>query len=160
MKFKPIKSIFFIISYKNVPNIDNILQIYYVIYIMKNTISNIDEGLFYKEIGKIIRIERKNRSLTQEELSELLNASRTSITNIERGNQKVPLHMMYAIAIALEIDIQRLIPESASILAKINNQLISVGNKQEDVEAKSADIFYKIAKKLNIQSSKTQDTIK
>ena len=126
---------------------------------MKKVIANIDEDLFYKEIGTIIRVERKNCSLTQGELSVLLGISRTSITNIERGNQKVPLHMMYAVAMALEIDIHRLIPEPASVLAKINDRLISVGKKQEDVKVKTADAIEKITKNLKVRSSMTQDTV-
>lgn len=124
---------------------------------MKSLVPEIDEDLFYQEVGRIIRSERKSTSITQEELSKELNVSRTTITNIERGNQRIPLHLIYEMAIVLGIEIQRLMPDPDRIVSKRDNLSISIGDKKEDVEGKSADVIQKIQNKLAIRSSMTQD---
>ncbi len=62
----------------------------------------------YIELGKKIKNARGTRS--QAELALASSLSRTSITNIEKGRQHLPLHTLYAIANALEIPITELLP--------------------------------------------------
>lgn len=50
--------------------------------------------------------------LTQERLAELVSLTRTSITNVEKGRQKLLLHTLAEIAGALEVDLASLLPES------------------------------------------------
>lgn len=49
--------------------------------------------------------------MTQEKLGRLVGLSRTSITNIERGHQHVSLHHIFAIAEALRVPPDALLPE-------------------------------------------------
>jgi transcriptional regulator with XRE-family HTH domain len=60
------------------------------------------EGI-YRMIGQRVRSERMKRQLKQEDLARKLNLSRTSITNIENGNQKILVHTLMDLAKALEI---------------------------------------------------------
>lgn len=69
----------------------------------KIVISNINQLFGYK-----LQILRKEKVMTQKELAERLNVSRTSLTNIEAGRQRVSINQMYAIATALEISIKDL----------------------------------------------------
>ena len=48
--------------------------------------------------------------MTQERLGTLVGLSRTSITNIEKGRQHVPLHQLYRIADALDVTPTMLLP--------------------------------------------------
>ena len=57
----------------------------------------------YRLLGRQIAQRRKERGLTQKELSERVEMSRASIANIERGEQNVLLHNLYTLASALEI---------------------------------------------------------
>lgn len=51
--------------------------------------------------------------------------SRTSITNIERGRQKVLLHTLSEIAVVLDVAIHDLIPAGSSMKSKLEAQLPS-----------------------------------
>jgi transcriptional regulator with XRE-family HTH domain len=55
----------------------------------------------YRVFGSRVRARREEMSITQEELGSRVDLSRTSITNIEKGRQRVLLHQMVEIAQAL-----------------------------------------------------------
>jgi len=63
----------------------------------------------YKEFGELIRQHRKRVGLTQAQLGNLLELSRTSITNIERGVHQVSLHQVLQLAKALHVNPETLI---------------------------------------------------
>ena len=50
--------------------------------------------------------------MTQEKLGRLVGLSRTSITNIEKGRQHVSLHQLFAIAEALRVRPEALLPSA------------------------------------------------
>ena len=45
----------------------------------------------YKRIGRHLRVARKNKHLTQAEVSEKLNIAENTYSNMERGSQKLSL---------------------------------------------------------------------
>lgn len=57
---------------------------------------------------KALRIDA---GLTQGELSERIGLSRTSVTNIEVGRQKIPLHFLFILSSALGVDPGQLLPQ-------------------------------------------------
>jgi transcriptional regulator with XRE-family HTH domain len=58
-----------------------------------------------------MRRHREQRSgMTQEKLAQIVGLSRTSITNIEKGRQHIALHQLYAIAEALRVRPDALLP--------------------------------------------------
>lgn len=65
----------------------------------------------YREIGLRISEIRHRRSLTQSALAALVSLSRTSIANIERGEQRIMVHDLIEIATVLQVMISRLLPE-------------------------------------------------
>ena len=65
----------------------------------------------YIEVGKNIKIARSKKRMSQAKLAKASYLSRTSITNIEKGRQHLPLHTLYAIANALGINIVELLPD-------------------------------------------------
>jgi len=73
-----------------------------------------DQTAFYKEVGRRIRKERMERGLTQEELGAAVSLTRTSITNIERGRQKVTLQTFANIVGALGLAPTALLPENGA----------------------------------------------
>jgi transcriptional regulator with XRE-family HTH domain len=54
----------------------------------------------YLEFGRRLRRARAGANLTQEELGAKVGLSRTSITNIERGRQHIPLHTLLRLSAA------------------------------------------------------------
>jgi transcriptional regulator with XRE-family HTH domain len=67
---------------------------------------------FYAEVGRRIRLARKACTLTQESLASRVSLTRTSITNIEQGRQKFPLHMLAELADALQVAPTALLPDA------------------------------------------------
>ena len=72
-----------------------------------------DQRAFYEEVGRRIRDARKQRKppLTQEALAKLVSLTRTSITNAEKGRQKLLLHTLTDIATALQVEPASLLPQ-------------------------------------------------
>ncbi len=68
------------------------------------------QNKFYLELGRRIREARLHSRLTQEELANLLSLNRTSITNIEKGKQKILAHTLVDLAERLNVTINDLIP--------------------------------------------------
>lgn len=58
----------------------------------------------YKIIGENIRVQREQLGLTQEDVANHLTLTRTSVTNLESGNQFTPLDIIIDIAEVLGID--------------------------------------------------------
>jgi len=68
----------------------------------------------YEEFGRRVRAIRRRAGVTQGELAQQLGLSRTSVSNIEAGRQRLPLHHLYAFAAALDCELLELIPERRS----------------------------------------------
>lgn len=69
----------------------------------------IDRSVFYKEVGDRVRAQRGKR-LSQESLASAVGLTRTSISNIEKGRQKLLLHTLVDIAEALDVEPSMLLP--------------------------------------------------
>lgn len=69
-----------------------------------------DNRNLYGEFGERVRKHRHRLQLSQEALGARVRLSRTSITNIEQGRQKILLHHLFALAEALETSPETLLP--------------------------------------------------
>jgi transcriptional regulator with XRE-family HTH domain len=76
----------------------------------------VNESLLYKLIGERLRACRVKLDLSQAELAERVGMLRTSISNIEAGRQKLPLHVLYLICHLLETDVESVIPSMEEVL--------------------------------------------
>jgi transcriptional regulator with XRE-family HTH domain len=72
-----------------------------------------DHMAFYKEVGRRIYKARRGGRLTQQQLADSVQLTRTSITNIERGRQKLLLHTLIDIAKTLRVAPGTLLPADA-----------------------------------------------
>jgi DNA-binding XRE family transcriptional regulator len=70
----------------------------------------------YRFVGKRIRAVRKTRKLSQERLAKLIGLTRTSVTNIEGGRQKLLLHTLVEIAEQLCVPAVDLLPSETNEL--------------------------------------------
>ncbi len=75
--------------------------------------ANSSDDAIYREVGKKILRARNRQSpkKTQQQLAAVVGLERTSITNIERGKQKVLLHTFIRIAEALQVRPENLLPD-------------------------------------------------
>jgi transcriptional regulator with XRE-family HTH domain len=73
------------------------------------------EKPYYRTLGRSIRAVRRSAGRTQEDLADDVKLSRTSITNIESGNQPVSVWMLHKIAISLGCDPAELLRSTAEL---------------------------------------------
>ena len=100
----------------------------------------ISEKLLYEWVGRKIREARNEANLTQERLALLIDLERTSITNIEAGKQRIPIHILYGIADAVAKDVNQLLPPPAEVVYRNHDQVrVRVGSTEENVPASLAD---------------------
>ena len=70
---------------------------------------------FYRLVGERVRSRRVSLGMTQESLAKVVGTARTSITNLEKGTQHVPLHVLLAVAGELGVEIADLLPKRAEL---------------------------------------------
>jgi len=95
----------------------------------------------YLDFGRRLRRARREASLTQDALGKRVGLSRTSITNIEQGNQHVGLHLLYELAKAVGVRPVDLLPDeraAASIGPSLDEVL--VGMRRSDRTKVKRDI--------------------
>jgi len=90
-----------------------------------------DRRGLYEIVGRRVRQARKASRLTQEELASRVSMTRTSVTNIEKGRQKLLLHTLFDLAAAMKIPAVQLIPESNEGQPPIEQKLPSGLSKAE-----------------------------
>ncbi|MCP1136290.1 helix-turn-helix domain-containing protein [Paenibacillus polysaccharolyticus] len=95
----------------------------------------------FLRVGKKIRLYRKARKLTQEELGELLQIDYSYLGRIERGEVNITIETLNKIANALNIAPSQLLEEDkksndklkTDILEKIDTTLLSLSTKELEV---------------------------
>jgi len=74
----------------------------------------------YAGLGRAVRSARQQKNVTQDQLAKAVGLTRTSVVNIEKGRQKVPLDTLYEIASALGTTVQNLLP--AATVQRVQQQ--------------------------------------
>lgn len=69
-----------------------------------------EDWALYEQFGALVRSAREGRGLTQADVAEKLGMSRTSVTNMEQGNQPVSLATLYHLADILDVEPVDLLP--------------------------------------------------
>lgn len=69
----------------------------------------------YSLVGQRVRKRRQDLATTQAELAQRIGVTRTSVTNLERGRQQMPLHQLLAIAHVLDVELADLLPTRAEL---------------------------------------------
>ena len=65
--------------------------------------------MFLRNIGNNIRVARKAKNLSQEELAFKINSARNFIGCIERGEKAPTVYVLYKIAAVLDVPIDNLL---------------------------------------------------
>lgn len=90
------------------------------------------EDDFYNLLGERIASYRKISNVKQEDLATILEISRPSIVNIEKGRQKPSVYMILKIANHFNVDLLELLP---SLEERIIPQAIGVDDKMAKSDA-------------------------
>lgn len=80
----------------------------------------LDDKMLYAELGRRIQRYRRMQSplMNQESLAKRVGLTRTSVTNIERGRQKVTLDTVYRLCEVFGISIAELMPALNEVTAE------------------------------------------
>ena len=73
------------------------------------------DSLLYEQLGRTIAKVREEKDYSQEKLAKKVRLTRTSITNIERGRQRIQLHTLYMIADILKVELSELLPSRKTL---------------------------------------------
>ncbi|MBL7789358.1 MAG: helix-turn-helix transcriptional regulator [Chitinophagales bacterium] len=76
----------------------------------------------YVLIGENVRKEREKLGINQVELGNRVKFNRSSISNIEKGKQKTPIHVLYRIAKELQVDVRDFLPSQNEIEQVLSNE--------------------------------------
>ena len=79
---------------------------------MTNTIDDLE---LYRLVGNRVREIRTKFNLNQSQLGERLGLNRTSITNIEQGTQKLPLHVLYRFCLEFNLSLDDVLPDLLAV---------------------------------------------
>jgi transcriptional regulator with XRE-family HTH domain len=73
----------------------------------------------YRSFGRGLREAREEAGLTQRQVAERVGLTRTSVTNIERGNQHIALHQLFLLADAVGREPTELLPNGEAALEEL-----------------------------------------
>jgi DNA-binding XRE family transcriptional regulator len=109
----------------------------------------LDDQKLYAFIGERIRQIRETHSprMSQQELAEILNLKRTSVTNIERGNQKPTLDALYLLCDHFGLKLESVLPSVSEVTVKempAAERSVTVGGKSHEVGAMTAKLVEKL----------------
>lgn len=65
----------------------------------------------YQEIGRRLARARAAAGLSQAKLAAKVRVTRTSVVNVERGRQRPPVHLLWDMAAALDVEVTSLLPQ-------------------------------------------------
>ena len=72
---------------------------------------NFDRDGFYREVGLHVQMHRKRAKLTQGEVANDLCMPRATYANVESGRQRVPVDVVWRLAVLFNVPIHLLLPE-------------------------------------------------
>jgi transcriptional regulator with XRE-family HTH domain len=89
-----------------------------------------------KYIGKKIKARREHLNITQDELAEMMNTSRVTITRYENGSRKANQDALFELAKLLNVSISYFYPEQ--------NHPAQPSNQQDDLTKNQKLVAYSI----------------
>lgn len=79
----------------------------------------VDDVQLYKTIGERLKQLRLEAGMTQAQLAAATGVLRTSVTNIEAGRQKPPLHLLYRMCVVLDVEVSSIVPSNEEVAGQV-----------------------------------------
>lgn len=92
-------------------------------------------GGVYLTVGRRIRRLRERRGTTQTELASRANLTRTSLSNIEAGRQRISVRALLEMAAALNVSPAELLPDLRQTRSTNIQVLVDRGANRDEAEA-------------------------
>lgn len=121
------------------------------------------ERNFYQKLGEIIQKKRNEADLNQSALALKVGIKRTSLTNIESGNQTVHAYVLYRIAVALNLSVADLLPDiedvSPDLASLLNGQkILTDSGETSGLKQEEKDIVLKMIQKQKQMSQEGKNS--
>jgi transcriptional regulator with XRE-family HTH domain len=100
----------------------------------------LDEGKLYVELGKRVQQLRRMQSplMSQAQLAAILGLTRTSVTNLERGTQKITLGTLYRLCETFGKPVAEILPALVDVSAGAE-QSVTVAGQAYALPTKTAN---------------------
>lgn len=102
---------------------------------------SIDDSLLYGIIGERLKQRRLEAKVTQEQLAKAAGVLRTSVTNIEAGRQKPPLHLLYRMCVALDVEVSSIVPSNEEVAGQVALPFGSIYRDNDELPPGLAEIL-------------------
>ncbi|MEW8441817.1 MAG: helix-turn-helix transcriptional regulator [Candidatus Thiodiazotropha taylori] len=95
----------------------------------------VNEQALYENIGAVIKKRRQSLKLTQSDVAERVGITRTSVTNIEQGTQKPPVHLLYRFCHELRLSLDEVLPDPDLVFVKpvVHEEQVAMATATEEV---------------------------
>lgn len=113
----------------------------------------INNKLLYQLIGDKIKSTRYKLGMSQEQLAKEVGVTRTSITNIERGFQKLPIHLLYKICEALHTELEMVLPTVNEAMTEQKTEIVEIDGKKKSMLPKTASFVRDMLENLKDNDS-------
>ena len=70
-----------------------------------------DRSGFERAVGILLQAARQKRGMTQEKVAEAIGVPRASYANLEAGRQRIPVDIIWRVAVVLGVSVVSLLPE-------------------------------------------------
>jgi DNA-binding XRE family transcriptional regulator len=109
----------------------------------------LDQQKLYARIGERVRQIRETHSprMSQQELAQILKLQRTSITNIERGNQRPTLEALYLLCEHFGLKLENILPTVSDVTVPTairEESSVTIGGKSHEVGAMTAKLVERL----------------
>ena len=115
------------------------------------------------EVGQKVKSWRLERGYTQKDLAEKLGVKYWVILQYEKGNRRIPIERLYAIAEALSVSIVDLIPVSKSCLEDEGEEILNLIRKYKTInDQELRRMFFLLTKFVQVseKSSRKAEKVK
>ena len=101
------------------------------------SVSDRDLRRFYTRLGSNIRSVRISAGLSQADVADRIGFTRASVSNLEAGRQKIALHLFVQIALALDVEPAKLLPDLSNhskpgVLDDLHQHIVDVPESAQD----------------------------
>lgn len=105
------------------------------LYQMTGSDNNLDAENFYRNVGQNLKHLRKAKGLTQEQFGAFFDLTKSAIVNYETGIRKIPLDVLYRIAMFHDVTIDSLICKKQTIADVLKSEIgkTELSDQEEDV---------------------------
>ena len=104
-----------------------------------------DQDDLHAALGKKIRERRQASGLTQMELADRVSISRTSLTNMELGRQRLLIDQLYKMAEVLNAKPQDLLPQPSELVS---------ASKRQTPEEPIPESVHRFAERIRLRGKK------